>query len=95
MIEIYDFETSQNEMTNGLRNPIPEFLKLCNYFEIDCNNECTYINYNQALNISISSVMIWGTKESLSYFLKKIKLIIPLIILKKKILKIKREYIYA
>ena len=95
MIEIYDYETSQNEMTNGLRILIPEFQNLCKDFEIDCNNECTYINYSQALKISISSVMVWGTKESLSYFLKKMKLIIPLIILKKKILKIKREYIYA
>ena len=71
MIEIYDYETSQNEMTSGLRNPIPEFQKLCNDFEIDCNNECTYINYNQALKISISSAMIWGTKESLFLFFKE------------------------
>ena len=34
MIEIYDYETSQNEMTSGLRNPIPEFQKLCNDFVI-------------------------------------------------------------
>ena len=51
MIEIYDYETSQNEMTNGLRNPILEFQNLCKDFEIDCNNECTYINYSQALKI--------------------------------------------
>ena len=44
MIEIYDYETSQNEMTNGLRILIPEFQNLCKDFEIDSNNECTYIN---------------------------------------------------
>jgi hypothetical protein len=71
MIEIYDYETSQNEMTNGLRNPIPEFHNLCNDFEIDCNNECTYINYNQALKILISSAMVWGTKKSLFLFFKE------------------------
>ena len=71
MIEIYDYETSQEEMTSGLRNPIPEFQKLCNDFGIDCNNECTYINYNQALKISISSAMVWGTKESLFLFFKE------------------------
>ena len=71
MIEIYDYGTSQNEITRGLRNPIPEFQKLCNDFEIECKNECTYINYDQALKISISFAMVWGTKESLYLFFKE------------------------
>jgi hypothetical protein len=71
MIEIYSYETSQNEMTSGFRNPIPEFQKLCNDFEIECKNECIYINYDQALKISISFAMVWGTKESLYLFFKE------------------------
>ena len=71
MIEIYDYGTSQNEITRGLRNPIPEFQKLCNDFEIECKNECTYINYDQALKILITFAMVWGTKESLYLFFKE------------------------
>ena len=71
MIEIYDYGTSQNEITRGLRNPISEFQKLCNDFEIECKNECTYINYDQALKIFISLAMVWGTKESLNLFFKE------------------------
>jgi len=71
MIEIYDYGTSQNEITRGLRNPISEFQKLCNDFEIECKNECTYINYDQALKIFISLSMVWGTKESLYLFFKE------------------------
>jgi hypothetical protein len=68
MIELYEYETSQEDMANGLINPIKEFQKLCYDFNIDFKNEGNYINYNEAFKIKIYSSMIWGTKESLKEF---------------------------
>ena len=71
MIEIYDYETSQNEMTNGLRNPILEFQNLCNDFEIDCNNEWTYINYSQTLKNFDNFCNDLGNKRKSFLFFKE------------------------
>ena len=68
LIELYDYETSQEDMTSGLINPINEFKKLCEDFKIDFQNEGTYINFNQAFKIKMYSSMLWGTKESIRQF---------------------------
>ena len=70
MIEIYNYETSQDEITTGLQNPINEFQKLCDDFKINCQNNCTFIDYNEAYKYKLSSFMIWGSKESLYQFFK-------------------------
>ena len=68
MIKTYDYKTSQGEITTGLINPINEFQKLCSDFEIEHQDECTFINYNQGFKIKISTAMLWGTKEGLLQF---------------------------
>ena len=68
LIELYNYETSQEDITSGLINPIKEYQKLCKDFNIDFRNDGTYLNYKQALKIKISTSMIWGTKESLKEF---------------------------
>ena len=49
MIELYNYETSKKDITSDLINPINEFQKLCKDFEIEFQNECTYIKYVKAL----------------------------------------------
>ena len=68
MIELYNYETSQEEITSGLINPINEFQELCKDFNIDFKDEGTNIDYNKAMEIKISSSMLWGTRESLFQF---------------------------
>ena len=73
VIEVYDYDTSQNEYTKGFKNPIDEFENICNNFNIDYSKEkLTYINYEQAYNINLTSYMLWGSKEGLKkYFTEK------------------------
>lgn len=48
LIEIYDYETSQNEYALGLKNQIEEFKNIFEDFHIEFNNGLTYIDYEQA-----------------------------------------------
>ena len=68
MIELYNYETSQEDIASGLRNPINEFQKLCKDFNIDFEKDGTFIDYQKATKIKISTSMLWGTKESLEQF---------------------------
>ena len=54
MIEIYDYETSQNEYALGLKNQIEEFKNICEDFHIEFNNGLTYIDYEQAGKIEFT-----------------------------------------
>jgi len=69
-IEVYNHITSEDEVENGLKNPIDEFKKICNDFHIKFDNDdCTFIDYNEAKKTKLSSFMLWGSKESLyNYF---------------------------
>ena len=91
MIELYNYEKSQEDITSGLINPINEFQKLCKDFEIEFQNGCTYIKYNQSFKIKTFPAMIWGTKESLRLFFKNK----GFLSLSKKQEIIRLEYIYA
>ena len=73
VIEVYNYDTSQNEYAKGFKNPINEFENICNNFNIDYSKEkLTYINYEQAYNINLTSYMLWGSKEGLKkYFTEK------------------------
>ena len=70
VIKIHQYETSEGEVTNGLINPIEEFEKICQDFEIKFQNECSFIDYNKAKEIKLSTFMLWGSKESLFQFFK-------------------------
>ena len=69
-IEAFKYETSQGEITVGLINPIEQFKKICDDFKINYENECTFIDYDQAKKIELSTFMLWGSKESLNQFFK-------------------------
>ena len=71
MVELYNYETSQEDITSGLINPIMEYKKLCQDFNINFKDDGTYLNYKQALKIKITTSMIWGTKESLKEFFQE------------------------
>ena len=51
VIKVFNYETSQGEITMGLINPIEEFERICNDFKINFQNECSYIDYNKAKEI--------------------------------------------
>ena len=70
LIKIHQYETSEGEVTSGLINPIEEFEKICQDFEIKFQNECSFIDYNKAKEIKLSTFMLWGSKESLFQFFK-------------------------
>ena len=74
LIELYNYETSQEDIARGLKNPINEFHRLCNDFGIEFKNEGTYINFNQAFKKEISTSMLWGTQESLTQFFSEHKI---------------------
>jgi len=70
MITVHQYETSEGETTKGVINPIEEFEKICHDFEIHFQNECSFIDYNKANEIKLSTFMLWGSKESLFQFFK-------------------------
>lgn len=70
LVEVYDYETSENVIAHGVRNPIDEFKKICSDLNIEFSDECKQINFGKAQAIELSSYMVWGSKESLSAFLQ-------------------------
>ena len=70
LVEVYEYETSENDISYGLKNPIDEFKKLCYDLNIKSLNDCSYIDFSKAQTIELSSYMIWGSKESLELFIK-------------------------
>ena len=74
VIEVFEYETSQRDITYGLKNPKEDFIRICTDFNIDFKNDCHYIDYNEAQKIGLSSFMIWGSKKSLNIFLKENKI---------------------
>ena len=70
VIEIFKYDTSQDEITTGLINPKNEYEKICADFNINCQNECTFIDYDEAKKLKLTSFMLWGSKESLYLFFK-------------------------
>jgi len=71
VIEVFEYQTSQKEMTYGLKNSVNEFKRICSDFNIKFENECSYIDYNEAKKKEMSSFMIWGNKKGLNQFLKE------------------------
>ena len=68
VIEICQYETSQEEITEGLQNPINEFQRICNDFSINCQNNCNYIDYDEAFKYKLSTIMLWGSEDSIIKF---------------------------
>ena len=71
VIEVYEYKTSEKNMTNGLKNPINEFEKICKDFNIKYYNNCNYIDYNEAKKKKLSTFVLWGSKDGLELFFKE------------------------
>ena len=71
VIEVFTYDTSQREKTYGLRNPTENFKKICENFNIKFENDCSFIDYNDADKIELSTFMLWGSKKSIKEFLKE------------------------
>ena len=61
-------DTSQREKAYGLRNPTEDFIKICTNFNIKFENGCSYIDYNDADNLKLSTFMLWGSEKGLKNF---------------------------
>ena len=70
-IEVYKYETSQREITIGLINPIEQFEKICCDFKINFENECTFIDFNQANDGERGFDLYNGTTKYLSVIAAK------------------------
>ena len=68
LIQSYKYKTSQNEHSYGLLNPIDEFKKICEDFNIKGEDGINDINYDEAFKYELSTFMIWGSKEGLKKF---------------------------
>ena len=68
VLEVYEYTTSQRFHSKGIKNPINEFKQICKDFQIECDDECNNINYDQALKLKFASFMLWGSKEGLNKF---------------------------
>ena len=68
LIKSYKYKTSQNEHSYGLLNPIDEFNKICEYFNIKGEDGINNINYDIAFKYELSTFMLWGSKEGLKKF---------------------------
>ena len=70
LIEVFEYETSENDIAYGLKNSINEFKRICSELNITFSNECSSIDFGQAEKMELSSNMVWGSKESLNIFFK-------------------------
>ena len=71
VVEVFTYDTSQREKAYGLRNPTEDFIKICTNFNIKFENDCSYIDYNDADNLKLSTFMLWGSEKGLKKFLKE------------------------
>ena len=78
VIEVFEYQTSQRDITLGLRNPKDEYQRICMDFNIKYEEETSYLDYNEANKYELSTFMLWGSKESLFSFFKFHKITIAI-----------------
>ena len=74
VIEIYENTTSQGLHSKSLLNRLEEFKLICEGFNIECDNNCNEIKYDQALKTKLASFLLWGSKNGLIKFLAENKI---------------------
>ena len=74
LIEVMEYITSEEEINKCPFNKIEEFIQLCEDMKIDNVDNCCKINFDQANDIKLKTVTLWGTKEGLLDFYKKKKM---------------------
>ena len=74
LIEIIEYITSEEEINKCPSNKIEDFIQLCEDMNIETEDNCSKINFDQANNIQIKTVTIWGTQDGLLEFFKEKKM---------------------
>ena len=74
LIEIIEYITSEEEINKCPNNKLEDFIQLCEDMKIDSEDNCTKINFDQANDIKLKTVTLWGTKEGLFEFFEKKKM---------------------
>ena len=71
LVKSYIYDTSQNEHSYGLLNPIDEFKKICEDFNIIDENDNDDIKYDEAFKSKLCTFMLWGSKEGVKKFFEE------------------------
>ena len=74
LIEIIEYITSEEEINKCPNNKLEDFIQLCEDMKIDSEDNCSKINFDQANDIKLKTVTLWGTKEGLFEFFEKKKM---------------------
>ena len=75
LIEINEYLTSQDDINKCPFNRIEDFIQLCEDMKINSEDNCSKIDFDQANEIKLKTLCLWGTKEGLLDFLNKKKMI--------------------
>ena len=74
LIDIVDYITSEEEISKCPFNKLEDFIKLCEDMGIETEDNCSIIKFDQANNIKLKNVTLWGTKEGLFEFFENKKM---------------------
>lgn len=74
LIDILEYETSEEDINKCPSNNLKEFIQLCEDMNINNEDNCEKIDFDQADEIKLKTVMLWGTKEGLFEFFVKRKM---------------------
>ena len=74
LIDILEYFTSEEDINNCPSNNLENFIQLCEDMDINNENNCSKINFDQADKIQLRSATLWGTKEGLYEFFDERKM---------------------
>ena len=74
LIDILEYITSEEDLNKCPSNNLENFIQLCEDMNINNENNCEKINFDQADKIQLKSATLWGTKEGLYEFFEKRKM---------------------
>ena len=74
LIDILEYFTSEEDINNCPSNNLENFIQLCEDMDINNENNCAKINFDQADKIKLKSATLWGTKEGLFEFFEERKM---------------------
>ena len=74
LIDVEEYVTSEEEINKCPINKKEGFIELCKYMNIETQDNCSKINFEQANSINLKVVSLWGTIEALLSFFEKRKM---------------------
>ena len=63
LIDILEYETSEEDINKCPSNNLQEFIQLCEDMNINNEDNCAKIDFDQADEIKLKTATIWGTKK--------------------------------